>query len=162
MKNFDYLALYAAILSTINFLWGIYKESPKVKAYLIHGSAEIEGKLVGGIYLNVQNPSIQTLHISNILILYPYKKNSFRNILCDIWKNKRLSSRICWTHSSLSMFGLSAGCPLSLESGKSHRVFIPDAILQTIFNDAVRKELKCVVQDEVRKSKYSQIFKYIN
>ena len=162
MKNFDYLALYAAALSTINFLWGIYKEAPKVKAKLINGFDRVDGQMIGGIYIIVQNPSRHSLHISNILILYPFKENSIKSSLGHIWKFRRLSRHICWVHTSLPDNGLNSGCPLRLEAGKSHRVFLPDTILKIIFRNAVRDELMCVVQDEVRKEKYSQIFKYEN
>ena len=156
MKSIDYVAL----LSTINFLWTISRETPKVQVKLVSGSDRLDGELISGIYIVVQNPSIHILHISNILILIPHKQSSIKDLIHQIWQFKRIPRNNGWAHMSLADCGLNTGCPFSLDAGKSHRVFIPDQTLKAIFENAIREEIMCVVQDEVRKGKYSKKFKY--
>ena len=62
--------------------------------------------------------------------------------------------------SSLSNFDIEDGCPLSLESGKSHSVFIPKKTLDEIFEESEKREIKAVVQDQLWRNKYSSKFEY--
>ena len=72
---------------------------------------------------------------------------------------RRFSRTIGWVHSSLSNYGLDDGCPLELGARKSHKVFIPEAVLSNVLSEGVRKELRAVVQGELWNSTHSSIFK---
>ena len=74
LKITDFLAIYGASLSTIIFIWSVLRSRPKVKVRLIPGTGENGGEFQMGVCIFVQNPSAHTVHLSNISLLYPYKK----------------------------------------------------------------------------------------
>ena len=160
MKVTEYLAIYAACLSTIVFIWNVVRATPRIKVEIVSGSDEIEGEFVWGAYISVQNISSQTVHLSNISSLYPYKQNKLINIITHILKYKRIPGTEGRVHSGLSNYGIDDGCPLALESGKSHGVLVPDKILEKIFEYSHRREIKVVVQDQLWRNKYSRKFYY--
>ena len=73
-------------------------------------------------------------------------------------KFKKFPWRLGWAYSRLSNYELEDGCPLSLEAGKSHDVFVPQKTLDEIFEDSVQREIIAVVQDELWRKKYSLKF----
>ena len=157
MKNLDFVAIYAAVLSTIHIIWTIRSETPKVNVKIVNGFDRVDSEVIDGIYIIVQNSSKHSLNISNILILIPQNKSLMQRVKSHLrFKNH---VRFTWAHSSLANYGLNAGCPLKLEPGKSHSVFIPEQTLNLILKDSTLKEIACVVQDEVRKPKYSKKYK---
>ena len=52
------------------------------------------------------------------------------------------------------------GCPLTLESGKSHGILVPESALEKIFEDSEKRVIKAVVQDQLWRNKYSRKFEY--
>jgi len=148
LKVTEILAIYAALLSTIVFVWNIIRATPRVKIEVIFGTDKIDGEYVSGIYISVKNPSPHTVHLSDISILYPYKKNKIFELITYTLKYR-------WLPLSVD-----DRCPLALESGKSHGILVPESTLEKIFEDSERREIKAVVQDQLWRNKYSRKFKY--
>jgi hypothetical protein len=153
------LAIYAAGLSTVVFIWNVARTIPRVKVKIVFGTEKVDEGYLSGVYIFVQNPSPHTVHLATIHILYPYKKNGMKERIGHLLRFKRLPWHVDWVHSSLSNYGLVDGCPLSLEAGKSHNVFVPQQILDKILADSERREIKAVVQDQLWRNKYSRKFK---
>ena len=158
MKVTDFLAIYAAGLSTIVFVWNYVRATPRIKVEVISGSDEIDGEFVFGAYISVKNPSSQTVHLSNISILYPYKQSNLTDILKHIIKYQRIPKSEGWVSSSLSNYKIDDGCPISLEPGKAHSILVPERILEQIFEDSYSRKIKAVVQDQLWRNKYSNKF----
>jgi hypothetical protein len=72
LKMTDYLAVYAAVLSTLVFLWNVLQSRPRIKVDLISGIEGSGDSVTSGIYVFVRNLSSYDIHLSNIDILYPY------------------------------------------------------------------------------------------
>lgn len=160
MKVTEILAIYAALLSTIVFVWNIIRTIPRVKIEVIFGTDKIKGEYVSGAYISIKNPSPHTVHLSNVDILYPYKKNKLIDLVMHTLKYRRLPLSVGWVHSNLSNYEIDDGCPLALEPGKSHGILVPESTLEKIFEDSERKEIKAVVQDQLWRNKYSRKFEY--
>jgi len=158
LKVTELLAIYAACLSTIVFVWNVTRAIPRVKVKIVFGTDKVEGEWISGVYISVQNPSSYTVHLSNISILYPYSKKRFIDLISHILKYRRFSWNVGWVQSNLSNYELKDKCPLSLEAGKSHNVFVPQRVLEKILEDSERREIKAVVQDELWRNKYSRKF----
>jgi hypothetical protein len=150
LKVTELLAIYAACLSTIVFIWNVTRAIPRVKVKIVYGTDKIEEKWITGVYISV--------HLSNISILYPSSKKRFIDFISHILKYRRFSWTVGWVLSSLSNYELECKCPLSLASGKSYNVFIPQRVLDKILKDSERREIKAVVQDELWRNKYSRKF----
>ncbi len=58
MKVTEFLAIYAAGLSTIVFVWNYVRATPRIKVEIISGSDEIDGEFVFGAYISVKNSFI--------------------------------------------------------------------------------------------------------
>lgn len=158
MKITELLAIYAACLSTIVFFWNTQRATSRVKIELIFGLEQIKGESVAGIYVSVKNPSAQTVHLARISPLYPSTMPNFFEKIAHIFKYRQFPSGLGWVHTSFSYFDIDDGCPLSLEPGKSHHIFIPQNTVEKILEATELKELKAVVQGELWRDKYSKAF----
>ena len=154
------MAIYAALLSTIVFIWNFYRAMPRFKIELTFGIDNVDGEYVSGVHISVKNPSPHTVHISNISILYPYKKTNIFELITYALKYRRLPHSLGWVLSSLSNYGIDDGCPLALEPGKSHNLIFPGSILEKVLKDNGKKVIKVVVQDQLWRCKYSNKIEY--
>lgn len=155
MKFTDYLAIYAAVLSSVVFLWNIRQSRPRIKVDLIWG---IEKSGESGIYVFVRNVSSHDVHLTNIDILYRYKTSTFKESIGHICRFKTLPRTLGLVRSSLSNFSLESGCPISIEANKSHRVLIPDATVEVILEKAIDRSLMACAQDQLWRNVYSKAF----
>lgn len=160
MKMTDYLAIYAAVLSTIVFLWNIAQSRPQVKVDFLFSINDADGKPEPGGSIIVRNHSSHDVHLANIRILYPYRHVTFKERLGHLWRFRRWPSRVGWVHSSLSNYGIESGCPVCLEARKSFRVFIPDEKVKAMLADATEGSLMACVQDQLWNNFYSRKFRW--
>lgn len=154
------LAFYGAFLSTIVFLWNVSRAIPRYKVDIIHGIDDEEEQLRSGVYIFVRNPSPQTVHLANVNILYPYRNTRFADKIWHIVKYRRTPKTVGWAHSSLSNYGVDDKCPLAIEPGKSHKVFVPEEELEEIFKGSTRREIRACAQDQLWRNKYSAVLEY--
>jgi hypothetical protein len=161
MKTTEIFSIYAATLSTIVFIWNVTRSIPKFKVSIVFGTEEIDGEYISGIYISIKNPSPHTVHLSNILLLYPYEKSKWIDLVTHAFKYRRFSRTVGWVHTSLSNYELDDKFPLALESGQSHNVFVPDEILEKILENSYQRKIKAVVTDQLWRKKYSRNFEYL-
>lgn len=159
MKITDYLAIYAAILSTLVFVWNVVQSRPRIKVNLILGIEGTGDALKSGVYIFVRNMSSHDVHLANISILYPYTVVSLKEWVAHAWRFKRLPRQLGWVHSSLSNYSIDSGCPVCLEARQSHRVFISESALETILAKAARRSIMACVQDQLWNNVYSRAFR---
>jgi hypothetical protein len=76
MKLTELLAIYAAGLSTIVFIWNVSRTIPRFKVDIVFGVHGRGEDIDHGIYVGVSNPSPHTVHLAGIYLLYRYKKAS--------------------------------------------------------------------------------------
>ena len=151
----DALAIYAAILSTAIFLWELARARPRIRPRLIAAFEDVDGKLVGGAHLSIQNISDRAVHLTHVSLLYQYTRAGVLDRVRHILRFRRWPRRVGWVLSSLSNYDLTDGCPVALEPRRSHDVFVPDAILKEVLRDAVSNQIRTVVQDELWNDTYS-------
>jgi hypothetical protein len=162
LKTTEYLSIYAAILSTGVFLWNMFKAIPKIKVDVVHAVHDDNGELKHGVYISTRNPSSHTVHLAGIDILYPYKKRKLKDLIVHLFKYRRIPRAMGWVHCSVSNYGIKDGCPLALEAGKSHNVFVSNELLEEILSDSTGREIKASVQDQLWRNKYSKEFSVIS
>lgn len=160
MKLTDYLAIYGAILSTAVTAWNIFRARAKIRVILIFSVDKSCDDVRHGIEISIQNPSANTVHVTSVSFLYKYKRETVWHHIKHILKFGQLST-IGWCHTDLSNFDIFDGCPISIEPGKSHNIFVPDSALEKLLQEAVSREIKAVVQDALWRNKYSNKFEYI-
>ena len=73
-KVTDYIAIYAAVLSTLVFLWNVLSARPKITVTLVLGANRLDEDFQSGVGLNIQNPSPHTVHVTSVSILYPFRR----------------------------------------------------------------------------------------
>lgn len=138
LKPTDYLAIYGAFLSTVVFLWNYRKALPSIKVDIAYAVVELIDEVDHGIYIVVRNVSSQTVHLSNIDMLFPSRKVTFFDKIKFIIKYRRAPRTLGWIHSSLSNYNLDSGCPISVDAGNSHKVFVPEKVLKSNFRRKYR------------------------
>lgn len=156
MKVTDWLAIYGAVLSTLIFAWNAFHSRPRLKVVTVFGMEDG----LHGAHISVQNRSPHTVHLSSISILYRYRETSLKEWLSNAWEYKRIPRRLGWVYSHLSNHSVEDGCPLALEARNSHHVLIPDAVLESIFRDALERKIIAVVQDKIWNNVYSNALVY--
>jgi hypothetical protein len=152
------MAIYGAILSSFVFLWNVLKSRRKVKVKLIYGIEGEEDDIQSGVYVFIQNPSAQIVHISGMSILHPWRKTNIFKVILESIKNKRWFSTYGWVHSSLSLYKVDDGCPISIEPGHSHKILIPNHVLEQILEGATSREIMASVQDQLWNETCSKSF----
>jgi hypothetical protein len=156
----DYLAIYGAGLSTIVAIWEYFRSRSKVRVVLIFAVEDVEGETQHGLGISIQNPSGHTVHITNVSFLYPYRKLGLWNRVKNVVRFRRILRNDGWCHSALSLHGVEDQCPVSIEPGKSHYIFVRHETLEKVLADAQPRRLKAVVQDALWRNKYSKAFDY--
>ena len=158
LKLTEVLAIYAAILSTFVFFWNVLKSKRRIfvkLTYCLDGDGD---DIQSGVCILIQNPSVNVIHVSGLSVLYPYRKTNFFDILVNSIKYRRWFSTYGWVHSSLSLYKLDDGCPVSIEPGHAHKVLIPYEILDELLKDAVTRKFMASVQDQLGNETCSKKF----
>ncbi|MGR5139965.1 hypothetical protein [Vibrio jasicida] len=158
MKLTDYLAIYAAVLSTLVFIWNMLQSKPKVRVDLIYGIEEDGDDLKSGVYIFVRNLSSHQVHLSNLSLMYPYRKVSVKERIIHAWKYNRFPIRIGWVSTSLSNYSIDDGCPICIEPRMSHKVLITDDKLAQLLDDAIDNSVIACAQDQLWNNTYSKVF----
>lgn len=160
LKITDYLAIYAAILSSIVFLWNVLQSRPRLKVDLLFGVETVDDETTTGISVVVRNNSSHEIHLAAIGLLYPYTRVDLKERLLHLWRYKQWPRRVGWCHTSLSNYSIKDGCPMCLEARKSHHVLVPKAVVEKILSEATRDNLIAAVQDQLWNNVYSRPFKW--
>ena len=160
MKITEVLSVYAALLSTFVFLWNIRRAIPSYAVDVVFGTEKVDDEYISGAYISIKNPSSHTVHLSNISLLYPYRKIGIVEMIKHILTYRRLPFIAGWVHSSLSNHEIEDKCPIALESGKSIGILVPERVLEKVFEDSIERTIKVAVQDELWRTKYSRKFEF--
>lgn len=158
MKTTDYLAIYAAVLSTIVFVWNILQSRPRFRLDLVIGMETQNGELQGGVYIIVRNLSNHDVHLASIGYCYQYMKPCLREYISHAWRFKQIPRRLGWVHSDLSNHAISTGCPITIGARKSHSVFLPESVIRTMLNGTFAPLLIARAQDELWNNVYTKPF----
>lgn len=158
LKVTEYLAIYAAVLSTLVFIWNMLQSKPKIRVDLVYGIEEDGEDLKSGVYIFVRNLSSHQVHLSNLSLMYPYRKISVKERIIHLWKYKRLPVRIGWVTTSLSNYSIDDGCPICIEPRMSHKVLISDDKLEQLLDDSIDNSVIACTQDQLWNNTYSKVF----
>jgi hypothetical protein len=157
MEITDGLAIYAAILSTAVLALDVVRASPKVKTRLVFG---LHPNLGAGVYISVQNKSSHTVHLAAVSALYQSSHASLFGKIRFFLKNKRLPTTLGWVHSSLKYYDTPDFCPVAIEPGNAHQIFLPEEKIESILRDSVSRDLMASSQDMLWRNSYSNILNY--
>jgi len=157
LKVTDWLAIYAAVLSTVVFAWNVLRAKPKVKTRLTLGLHPEQGP---GVYVFVQNKSGHTVHLAAVGPLYRSGYASIREKLAFIIKYRRFPKTLGWVHTSFKYFGISDACPVAIEAGNAHQIFVPEAQVEEILRGAEAPDLMAHAQDMLWRNSYSNVLVY--
>lgn len=160
LKVTDYLAIYAAILSSVVFLWNVLQSRPRFKVDLLFGVGTVDGVTTSGISIVVRNTSSHDIHLAAISLAYPYTKVGAKERLLHLWRYKRWPRRLGWCRISLSNYSIKDGCPMCLEARKSHHVLVPKEIVEKVLSEATRDDIIATIQDQLWNNVYSRPFKW--
>lgn len=160
MRLTDVLAIYGAGLSTFTAAWNYVRTRAQVRLLLVFALETIEGESTHGIGISVQNISSQTVHITNVSLLYPLVKSTARSKLTRLLHSRRIPRNDGWCHSNLSLHGIEDGCPAAIEPGQSLYIFVRHEVLEKVLRDAKSPRVKAVAQDALWRNTYSKQFDY--
>ncbi len=154
----DFLAIYAAILSTLVFLWNVRKSRSKFKVIVVHGNSEIDEKIKFGVYVSVQNTSHNVVFINAASVLYPYRRSTFWSKLWHLVRFRNSPISVGWIHTSPSYENIETGLPIVIQPGDSHGFLLPAAALNELTKDRSRSEIRLAIQNAHGQNTYSKKF----
>lgn len=160
MKITDILAIYAACLSTLVFIWNIAKATPKFKVDILHGVEEKDGDHLVGLYVIVRNHSSHKIHLAGLDLLYQYEIQSIFEKLLQFLKYRNWSNSVGWVHCCPSLYGVEYSYPVELEAFQSHQLFIPESVVNKIIGKGINRKIKAKAQDQLWRDKYSKELVY--
>jgi hypothetical protein len=160
LKLTEYLAIYAALLSTIVFVWNVLRSRPRLKVDLIFCLEGSDDNLRSGVDITVRNMSPHEVHLAAVGVLVPFRRVTLKERFAHLFQFKRLPLRIGWVHLNLSRYSVETGCPVRLEARSSHRVFIAEDIIEKILSGASEKQLMAMAQDQLWNNVYSRPFEW--
>jgi hypothetical protein len=155
LKLTEALAIYAACLSTFVFIWNVGRATPRFKVELGVGINEEDGEVRYGAFVIVKNPSAQTIHLSNISMLYLHCEPSLLDKIKFALKYRRFPHSVGWVYTSLSNYGIDDRCPVSIEPGASHCVFVSEDKIEKMLDDTEIRKIRAVGQDQLSRNKYA-------
>ncbi|QNA90838.1 hypothetical protein G4G28_24260 [Massilia sp. Dwa41.01b] len=158
MKITDYLAIYAAALSTLVFLWNLRQARPRIKVTILPGLTDKGETPRFGAFIIVKNMSPLEVHLSASRLLYRHKKPSLKEKLMHILKYRQIPRNIGWVQSRFSYYDVDDEFPLSLGARKAHRIFIPESALEKIAIESGDRTIRCNIQDELGNNVLSKKF----
>lgn len=156
LKLTDWLSVYAAVLSTVIFVWKLLQRRPRFKVIVAHG---IEGKNVGACVI-VQNRSSHTVHLAGASVLYHEHTASWREWLGYVKQFKRIPKRLGWVYVASPTFNVDRSCPVAIQAFDSHRFIIQESIVEEILGKGIDRRLIVVAQDRLWNKAYSNPFYY--
>jgi hypothetical protein len=156
LKITEILAIYAACLSTLVFIWNIAKATPKFKVDLLHGMEEKDGDYVEGLYIIVRNHSSHKIHLAGLDLLYQSENKTIFKKLLHLLKYRNWSNSVGWVHCCPSQYGVEYNYPVELEAFQSHQLFIPEAVINEIIEKGISCKIKAKAQDQLWRNKYSK------
>ncbi len=160
MQLTEFLAIYGATLSTGTAVWSYFRAKPQVRVRLVFALETVEGELKSGVGISIQNVSALPVHMTHVSLLYPYKRSTFGDKLGYLIRFKQIPRHGGWCHSSLSLSGVEDGCPVSIEPGKSHWIFVRNEVLYRLLEEATSRRIRAVAQDALWRNTYSKVFKF--
>jgi hypothetical protein len=134
------------------FVWNIVRARRRIRVSLIPGVSE-DGE--SGVFIFVLNPSALPVHVSSIQLMYPYEAVSLMRRLREVVRYRTPPSHVGWTHTSLRFRNIDDGCPATVEPGMSHKVFVPDDVVEDLLKDGHQRLLRAAVQDQLWTDTYS-------
>lgn len=154
MTATDWIAAYAALVSTIVFLWQLKQSRPQLKVLVVLGIEEDEV----GAWISIHNLSSHELNLKGLAILYPWASVSFKRRLMGLLATRRWATRPGWVTKPLSVYEFAI--PESVGPYNSRDLFIPEDRLRTMIQDASEPKMVVKVQDAVWKDHYSNEFHF--
>lgn len=145
----DYLATYAAILSTLVAIWNYAQARPRIKVNVVAGMDTSNPASRMGAYVYVRNLSSHDVPLSAITLLFRYGSTSFAKRAKHLIKYRQLPRTVGWAQASLSNYAVDDGCPTVVAARSSHRIFIPEAVLERIAAQSGKRVLMCSVHDQL-------------
>lgn len=155
MKLTDWIAIYAAVLSTCVFIWQFGQGKPRVKVAVVPGVVDGDH----GAYISVQNRSAHAVSISHCSFLYPGRKQTVWDWLTHAWQFRTFPRRLGWIHAFLP-YDLDLKLPARLEPHDSLGIFIPEAKLFEHFQGNLEMMVVFKVQDALWKDYFTNEYHF--
>ncbi len=156
MEITDYLAFYAAALSTVIAYWNVNSSRAHIELELVPGLSKSEEGYISGVYLSIKNPSNRTVHINSVSLIYPYRRISWKEKVVSAIKYRRVFRYEGWVHNGMVFDKIETDLPVSIEPRKSHSIFLPSFIISEMVADDGAKRFAAVAQDALWRNKYSE------
>lgn len=156
MKLTEYLAIYAAILSTIVFLWNIGNSRPRFSVQVVF-SFEGTGSSKLGVCISIKNMSMQAVNIVSLSLLAPYKSVSLYERL-SYWIKYRRFKHIGWMHMPFAFNDINTKLPVTIQPYHAHNIFVPEEVIWRILEGYPSMNFAVAAQDALWRSRTSKLY----
>jgi hypothetical protein len=154
------IAIYAAVLSTVVFVWNIRISRGRLRVQILHGAEEVDDGIVHGVYVSIQNPSHKPVYVRHASVLYPSVSSTFFGRLLHLLKYRRWSRSAGWVHTSPSYEEIMTDLPKTIQPGDSCGFIMDKQKLLRLVEGRKQGILRVSVQDALWRTTYSNIMEY--
>lgn len=152
----DWLAVYAAVLSTAIFARDLVVARPRLRVRLLPG---ITANGDFGVHISIQNTSAHAIRLAGLSVLLPHRKATAIDWIGHIVRYHRWPSNVGWVHTRLSAFAIEDGLPCTIEAHAAHDIHVPQRAVARMLEGAPRREIRIGIQDALWRNTYSRVLK---
>lgn len=153
-----YLAVYAAVLSTIVFLWNVKQARSTFRVHLAFAFGHSKGETVPGLLVDIQNPSSHTVHLVDVSFITRFKSGiRFKNIMRFIRSRDPLALSSCF-EMRFPPHLIDTGLPVSVQPRASHTIFVPCVTVEKYLVASDDGIIQVAIRDALGRKRYSQKF----
>jgi len=158
MQITDFLALYAAVLSTALPVigWWRSRRALVIDMMLEVGSGSSEGTHIGAAIF-VRNVKTSPVEVQHVGLIWPYRKVSWREKIIKTLRYRRPWWATSWVHGSLPN-GTETNMPALVEGWRSLHIYLDRAALLEQIVESGERTVRATVQDALGQTYYSGPF----
>lgn len=155
LKATDWIAIYAALVSTWVFGWQVRQARPRIIVSAMGGLVNDDY----GAYISIRNNSVHAIKIESCSLLYQSRKQPLWSWLKVVWQFKRVPRFHGWNIRFLPD-SLKLELPARLAPYDSLNIFIPESALLDLFGGGSERRLIFKIQDAMWKDYYTNEFSF--
>ncbi|WP_421791311.1 hypothetical protein [Hyphobacterium sp.] len=146
------IAGYAAVLSTIVFVWQIRASRPRIRLKAVYGFKKERDRSQYGVYLIVTNDSVFKITIRDMMLFVKIKPFRLSDWIKSAITLRRLPSNLNWMGMGFPEEKLQSRLPASVDAYGSVYLFIDEVLLKRVTNSSIDNKIVFEIRDDLQRT----------
>lgn len=150
-----YLSIYAAVLSTIVFLWNVRQARSTFRVRLAFAFDHFEGETVPGLLVDIQNPSSHAVHLVEVSFLTRFMSGTRLKSILSFFRSCDPLSLSSGIEMRFPPSLVDSRFPASVPPGASHTIFVPCITIEKHLVGLDDRRIQVAIRDALGRRRYS-------